>query len=124
MLSKQKFPLILLYQSTKLYLFQDLTSFLQIGFFLSTKLHKSSRILALQQQIYAQSFSFLYFSSQQSQFQVPTTNHLLAQGQTQGSTLQQRTNKTLTTGPFGNTCEAGEVSPEVEAGGVTGLRCL
>jgi hypothetical protein len=28
------------------------------------------------------------------------------------------TNKTLTTGPFGNTCEAGEVSPEVEAGGL------
>jgi hypothetical protein len=49
---------------------------------------------------------------------------LLAQGQTQGSTLQQRTNKTLTTGPFGNTCEADEVSPEVEAGGVVGLRCL
>jgi hypothetical protein len=43
---------------------------------------------------------------------------LLAQGQTQGSTLQQRTNKTLTTDPFGNTCEADEVSPEVEAGGL------
>jgi hypothetical protein len=42
----------------------------------------------------------------------------LAQGQTQGSMLQQCTNKTLTTGPFGNTCEAGEVSPEVEAGGL------
>jgi hypothetical protein len=49
---------------------------------------------------------------------------LLAQGQTQGSTLQQRTNKTLTTGPFGNTCEADEVSPEVEAGVVAGLQCL
>jgi hypothetical protein len=49
---------------------------------------------------------------------------MLAQGQTQGSTLQQRTNKTLTTGPFGNTCEADEVSPEVEAGVVAGLRCL
>jgi hypothetical protein len=49
---------------------------------------------------------------------------VLAQGQTQGSTLQQRTNKTLTTGPFGNTCEADEVSPEVEAGGVAGLKCL
>jgi hypothetical protein len=43
---------------------------------------------------------------------------MLAQGQTQGSTLQQCTNKTLTTGPFGNTCEADEVSPEVEAGGL------
>jgi hypothetical protein len=49
---------------------------------------------------------------------------LLAQGKTQGSTLQQRTNKTLTTSPFGNTCEADEVSPEVEAGVVAGLRCL
>jgi hypothetical protein len=48
----------------------------------------------------------------------------LAQGQTQGSMLQQCTNKTLTTGPFGNTCEADEVSPEVEAGGVAGLKCL
>jgi hypothetical protein len=27
-------------------------------------------------------------------------------------------------GPFGNTCEADEVSPEVEAGGVAGLKCL
>jgi hypothetical protein len=44
--------------------------------------------------------------------------HMLAQGHTQGSTLQQRTNKTLTTDPFDNTCEANEVSPEVEAGGL------
>jgi hypothetical protein len=51
-------------------------------------------------------------------------NHLLAQGQTQGSMLQQCTNKTLTTGPFGNTCEADEVSPEVEAGVVARLKCL
>jgi hypothetical protein len=49
---------------------------------------------------------------------------VLAQGQTQGSTLQQRTNKTLTTDPFDNTCEADEVSPEVEAGVVAGLKCL
>jgi hypothetical protein len=49
---------------------------------------------------------------------------VLAQGQTQCSTLQQRTNKTLTTGPFGNTCEVDEVSPEVEAEVVAGLRCL
>jgi hypothetical protein len=40
------------------------------------------------------------------------------QGQTQGSMLQQPTNKTLTTSPFGNTWEADEVSPEVEAGGL------
>jgi hypothetical protein len=45
---------------------------------------------------------------------VPYT--FLAQGKTQGSTLQQRTNKTLTIGPFGNTYKEDEVSPEVEAG--------
>jgi hypothetical protein len=50
--------------------------------------------------------------------------NLLAQGKTQGSMLQQHTNKTLTIGPFGNTCEADEVSPEVEAGVVAGLKCL
>jgi hypothetical protein len=33
-------------------------------------------------------------------------------------------NKTLTTDPFNNTCEADEVSPEVEAGVVAGLKCL
>ena len=45
-------------------------------------------------------------------------------GKTQGSMLQQCTNKTLTTGPFGNTYEADEVSPEVEARVVAGLKCL
>jgi hypothetical protein len=35
-----------------------------------------------------------------------------------GSTLQQCTKKTLTTGPFDNTCEEDEVSPEVEVGGL------
>jgi hypothetical protein len=45
---------------------------------------------------------------------------LLAQGQTHGSTIQQRTKKTLTTGPFDNTYKLGEVSPEVEAGGLQG----
>jgi hypothetical protein len=49
---------------------------------------------------------------------------LLAQGQTQGSNLQQHTNKTLTTSPFGNTCEVDEVSLKVDAGVVAGLRCL
>jgi hypothetical protein len=50
---------------------------------------------------------------------------MLAQGKTQGSTLQQRTNKTLTTNPFGNICcEADEVSPEVEVGVVATLKCL
>jgi hypothetical protein len=45
-------------------------------------------------------------------------------GTTQGSTLQQCTNKTLTIGPFGNTCEADEVTPEVEVGVFVGLGCL
>jgi hypothetical protein len=38
--------------------------------------------------------------------------------------LQHHTNKTLTTGPFDNTYEEDEVSPEVEAGVVAGLKCL
>jgi hypothetical protein len=68
---------------------------------------------------------FNYFRGLWSRkFWSPEDKRVLAQGQTQGSTLQQRTNKTLTTGPFGNTCEADEVSPEVEAGVVAGLRCL
>jgi hypothetical protein len=41
-----------------------------------------------------------------------------------GFNAQENTNKTLTTGPFGNTCEADEVSPEVEVGVVGRLRCL
>jgi hypothetical protein len=40
------------------------------------------------------------------------------------SSLQKCTNKTLTTGHFGNTCEADEVSPEVEEGVVAGLKCI
>jgi hypothetical protein len=43
-------------------------------------------------------------------------NHLLAQGQTQGSTLTVH-QQALTTGPFGNTCGADAVSPEVAIGG-------
>ena len=49
---------------------------------------------------------------------------MLAQGQTQGSTIEQSTNKTLTTDPYGNTCEADEVSPEAAKRGVAGQRCL
>jgi hypothetical protein len=49
---------------------------------------------------------------------------LLAQGNTQGSMLQQCTNKTLTIGPFRNTCKANEVSLEVEPRVVAGLNCL
>jgi hypothetical protein len=49
---------------------------------------------------------------------------IVGTGADPGSTLQQCTNKTLTTGPFSNTCEADEVSSKVEAGVVVGLKCL
>jgi hypothetical protein len=45
-------------------------------------------------------------------------------GEDLGFNTQERTKKTLTTGPFGNTCEADEVSLKVEAGVVVGLRCM
>jgi hypothetical protein len=54
----------------------------------------------------------------------PTDKEVLAQGKTQGSTLQKCTNKTLTTSPFSNTCEADEVSSEEEAGVVARIRYL
>jgi hypothetical protein len=41
---------------------------------------------------------------------------VLAHGQTQGSTLTTH-QQALTIGPFGNTCEADAVSPEVAIGG-------
>jgi hypothetical protein len=43
-------------------------------------------------------------------------NTCVGTGADPGFNAQENTNKTLTTGPFGNTCEADEVSPEVEAG--------
>jgi hypothetical protein len=43
---------------------------------------------------------------------------IVGTGADPGFNAQQRTKKTLTTDPFGNTCEADEVSPEVEAGGL------
>ena len=45
-------------------------------------------------------------------------------GANPGFNAQDHTNKTLTTDPFGNTCEVDEVSLEVEAGVVTGLQCM
>jgi hypothetical protein len=57
-------------------------------------------------------------------FKSQQQNHLLAQGQTQGSMLQQNTSKTLTTDPFSNTCKVDEVSLKVEAGVVARLKCL
>ena len=68
--------------------------------------------------------SFFSSSPSNHSFKSRQQNHFLAQGKTQGSTLQQCTNKTLTTGPFGNICEANEVSLEVEAGVVEGLKFL
>jgi hypothetical protein len=41
-----------------------------------------------------------------------------------GFNAQENTKKTLNTSPFGNTCKADVVSPEVEAGVVAELRCL
>jgi hypothetical protein len=86
--------------------------------FLSTEICKSSN-RSMHRDL------FIFLSSQESQFQVPITEPFVGtQGQTQGSALQQRTNKTLTIGPFDNTCEVDEVSPEVEVGVVVGIQCL
>jgi hypothetical protein len=71
---------------------------------------------------FAQSFFFL--SSQQSQFQVLAMEPFVGTGVDPGFNAQEHTNKSLTNGPFGNTCEADEVSPEVEVGVVARLRCL
>jgi hypothetical protein len=49
---------------------------------------------------------------------------IVGTGEDPGFNAQEHTNKTLTTDPFENTCEADEISPEVEAGVVAGLRCL
>jgi hypothetical protein len=61
-----------------------------------------------------QSFIPTYFPQQPS----------VGTGEDPGFNAQECTKKSLTTGPFGNTCEADEVSPEVEVGVVAGLRCL
>jgi hypothetical protein len=71
---------------------------------------------------FAQSFFFL--SSQQSQFQVLTTKPFVGTGENPGFNAQEHTNKALTTSPFGNTCEADEVSLKVEVAVVAQLRCL
>jgi hypothetical protein len=97
MLSKQKISLILLLSKHKAlpllisYLFSsDQTSFLAQSF------TSQVEYCALQQQIYTQSFSFLYFSSQQSQFQVPTTEPFVGTGADPGfnasTTHQQNPN--------------------------------
>jgi hypothetical protein len=45
-------------------------------------------------------------------------------GEDIGFNAQESTNKSLTIDPFNNTYEAYEVSSEVEAGVVAGLKCL
>jgi hypothetical protein len=67
---------------------------------------------------------FLFLSSQQSQFQILATEPFVGTGENTRFNAQERTNKALTTDPFSNTCEADEVSPEVEVGMVARLRCL
>ena len=67
---------------------------------------------------------FFFFSSQQSQFEVPATEPFVGTKADTGFNAQEGTNKTLTIDPFDNTCEVDEVSPKVEAGGLAGLRCL
>ena len=67
---------------------------------------------------------FIFLSSQQSQFQVLTTEPFVGTGADPRFNAQEHTNKTLTTNPFDNTCKADEVSPEVEAGVVVGIQCL
>jgi hypothetical protein len=55
---------------------------------------------------------------------MPNLMSLVGTGAGPGFNAQECTNKSLTTGPFDNTCEADEVSPKVEAGVVARLRCL
>jgi hypothetical protein len=67
-------------------------------------------------------FRNLNRASEKDNFPLPPMEQILqsvsgSKGQTQGSTLTVH-QQTLTTGPFGNTCEADEVSPEVAIGGL------
>jgi hypothetical protein len=120
-LSKKKFPLILPLLEHK-----ALRSYLILSdpvYFLAQSFTSQVEYCTLQQQIYAQIFLFSSVPNNHS-FRSQQQNHLLAHGQTRGSTLQQRTYKTLTTSPFGNTCEPNDVSPEVEVGGIVGLKCI
>jgi hypothetical protein len=51
-------------------------------------------------------------------------NYVVGTGADPGFNAQERTKKTLATGPFDNTYEADAVSLEVEVGVVARLRCL
>jgi hypothetical protein len=93
MLSKQKFPLYLLYLSTNLYFFQDLTSFSSDQFsFLAQSFTSQVEYCALHNRS-THKFYFLYFSSHQSQFQVPTMEPFVGTGEDPGfnaSTMHQQ----------------------------------
>jgi hypothetical protein len=75
MLPKQIISLIFLLPNQKDYLFSS-----EIITFLAQRFVIQVECCALQQQIYAHRFSFLYFSSQQSQFQVPTMEPFIGTG--------------------------------------------
>ena len=82
---------------------------------------------ALGKQIYAQSLfhtKLLLLQFPAITVLVLTIEPFVGIGAIPGFNAQQRTNKTLTTDPFDNTCGVGEVSPEVEAREVTGGMCL
>jgi hypothetical protein len=84
-------------------------------------LHASTNCQALQNLFHNKT---VFAEVAQSDSPDPPKVVLLVQGQTQGSMLQQRTKKNLTTFPFSNTREADEVSPEVEVGVAAGIQCL
>jgi hypothetical protein len=91
-------------------------------------MHRSSKKLRTREKYLCTELSFaqrfFFLSSQQSQFQVLTMEPFVGTRVDPGFNAQEHTNKTLTTDPFGNTCEADEVSPEAEVGVVSGLKCL
>jgi len=80
------------------------------------------RAFTVSGQIFAQSLFFLGY--QQSHFQVSSTEPFVGTGVDPGFNATTLHQKILNTDPFGNICEADEVSPEVEVGVVARLRCL
>jgi hypothetical protein len=71
----------------------------------------------------ASQFSWILMSLSITAHENSNSTHV-GTGADLGFNAQEHTNKTLTTSPFGNTCEVDEVSPEVEVGVVAELRCL
>jgi hypothetical protein len=107
----------------------DLTSFSSdLTYFLAQSYTGQTEHCALGQQIYTHSLFhtklLLLLQFPSIIVPIPTTEPFIGTGAGLGFNDQERTNKTLTTNPFGNTYEADEVSPKVEAGVVAGLMCL